>query len=765
MWELLTLWTKNIPPGLVQKTPWLATRWELIKNISVKKCVDKISWVSFFNNTGRWIIHPRPNPTTSLVLRCCSDLSKFSLETLFPLLKHLRILDLSYTSLEQMPPSISLMVNLRFLSLKGCNQLMTLTPNSSLNSSSSPFTALQHVEVLDLGGTSLNTIPDDVAKSKFMLRYLDLSCSSITSLSSFFFQDICSSLKELFFLGCTSLQSLPSSLINLINLETFSLSESQITSLPKETFERMSKLRDLNFKNNKLLLCLPKLAEHTKLKSLSLSGSPITHLSLQGCQSLKTVSLYDLDQLEELVLSATGIKEFPECILDLHRLRRLDLLALPQLRRLPWHKLHHIPEVFNFDQCECETMGDPQFVVHRSIEENLQLSSINNGVRFFLTDSKLFSSFTSQVCKHLVHEEGSLRSFYILVSSCNERRRKDIGIGVRDQFKKKTPSCYKDIPFMESTFKQQFEQSPPFSRHVEISSAERYPAGLEDILKVTESLSMSDDVFVSSLTDLNQDFPKLQNCQLQKCHLMDSIFVGNVNVQAPNLQTLWVSDLRNMKTVLSKQTFKEDNNDIYTRINPLDLFFREEKNLRQEILRRDIRQQAFVIRAALRFAAAGIPRNNFIAVKHIHLEYCPRLECIFSDDLTLYNLETLTVVHCNNLRTVFDQDKRGVKNHFLKLHSIQLHELPKLSHFDEKQKAYHQMPGWKELHFRGCWNLRRLPLLVGPRHQKVHVDGEARQCKKLQAVMGEDQISYYDFMSPPPLASFRECVKNKIFLR
>ncbi|KAJ4769374.1 Leucine-rich repeat-containing G-protein coupled receptor 5 [Rhynchospora pubera] len=669
--------------------------FEFIRSIWCKEWVSE-SWVSLSHDNDQSFQHPiEINPTiTTLILRGCTDLSKFSLETLFPSLKILRVLDLSYTSIQLLPISLSEMTNLRFLSLKGCNQLRTLTLDSSSTSNSSPLGTLEHLEFLNLSGVSLDTIPDDVGLSKSKLRYLDLSCPTVTSLSSLFFKEI-SNLRELFFLGCSSLKSLPPSFANLFNLETFFLSESQLMFLPTKTFQHMPKLSDLTLINNRLLRALPELAGHACLKSFTLSGSPITYLSLHTCRSFETVCFYDLAELEELDLSATAIKEFPISISDLHKLKRLHLLALPQLRRIPWHKLQHIPEVLKLDQCELD------------------------GSRIHLTDSRLFSSFGDEDLKKFVEEGGPLQSFHISISSCNKGNKiKSEEVGFTYRFHHKKPSCYENIPLIASTFDHQFEQSPHINRHVEISSPERYPTGLEGIFEVTESLSMWDDVFVSCLTDLHYEFSELKECRLRQCHHMDSIFKVNFYFQGKKLQKIWAIDLQNLTSVFD--------------VDPTWKFH---------------------------------PDYNFVSLKHVHLEKCPRLEGIFPNNLMLSSLETLTILHCDKLRSIFYYLEVEDTFQFPRLHTIQLYKLPKLLHLCEKQSVPLQMKKWKKLHFRGCWNLQWLPLLVGARNEKVEVDGEMRQCKKLRAGMPEDQIPCYYFKSPPPLASFREHVKNKIFLK
>ena len=61
-------------------------------------------------------------------------------------------------------------------------------------------------------------------------------------------------------------------------------------------------------------------------------------------------NLKELDALEEVDLSATGIKEIPIDILNLPRLGRLLLIGVPALRRFPWHDLKRLPDMFCLDQ-------------------------------------------------------------------------------------------------------------------------------------------------------------------------------------------------------------------------------------------------------------------------------------------------------------------------------------------------------------------------------------------------------------------------------
>jgi hypothetical protein len=90
---------------------------------------------------------------------------------------------------------------------------------------------------------------------------------------------------------------------------------------------------------------------------------------------------------------------------------------------------------------------------------------------------------------------------------------------------------------------------------------------------------------------------------------------------------------------------------------------------------------------------------------------------------------------------------------------MRLKELPLLQHLRDDVNAAISAPAWKELHVRGCWSLRRLPLLRQEHSsQAVEVSGERAWWRKL--IWDDDSSTMhsasYKSKLPLPFASFNE---------
>ncbi|XP_058105980.1 disease resistance protein At4g27190-like isoform X2 [Magnolia sinica] len=82
----------------------------------------------------------------------------------FELMPNLQILDLSYTCIESLPVSLSLLMNLRALVLTNCRHLVEV----------SQLGKLEELQLLDLSGSGLKSLPQGIA-SLIKLKWLDLS--------------------------------------------------------------------------------------------------------------------------------------------------------------------------------------------------------------------------------------------------------------------------------------------------------------------------------------------------------------------------------------------------------------------------------------------------------------------------------------------------------------------------------------------------------------------------------------------------------------
>ncbi|XP_058092036.1 disease resistance protein At4g27190-like [Magnolia sinica] len=107
----------------------------------------------------------RPNcpKLESLLLRKNTQL-KIIPNNFFDLMPKLQILDLSYTAIESLPMSLSLLVNLRALILKRCRSLLELPP----------FEQLKELEFVDLSCSAISNLPEGFG-NLVKLKQLDLS--------------------------------------------------------------------------------------------------------------------------------------------------------------------------------------------------------------------------------------------------------------------------------------------------------------------------------------------------------------------------------------------------------------------------------------------------------------------------------------------------------------------------------------------------------------------------------------------------------------
>ena len=70
--------------------------------------------------------------------------------------------------------------------------------------------------------------------------------------------------------------------------------------------------------------------------------------------------------------------------------------------------------------------------------------------------------------------------------------------------------------------------------------------------------------------------------------------------------------------------------------------------------------------------------TSFSCLKHLLLDCCPKLLCLFPSALRLPNLETLHIRFCDVLERVFDSSVLG-EDTLPRLQSLQLWELPELT--------------------------------------------------------------------------------------
>ncbi|KAL6658328.1 hypothetical protein ACP70R_003914 [Stipagrostis hirtigluma subsp. patula] len=748
-----------------------APRLERAKLLGVYE-TNKLGWVSFLDDYGRhvswdwrWerasILH-----TSTLILRGCSNVSGFHFDKVFN--RHLHVLDLSYTQINSLPP-FSKLLNLRLLSLRGCFRLETLSASQPVSEEETPPLAyLGKLQVLDMNGVPLLKVSQKDGRNKSNLHYLDLSGSRITTFPSEFFCEM-TNLEELIIGNCSNLKELPPSLTELSNLVVLHVEGTHITSFPVDMFKVMQRLHTLKLINNMLLMSLPSslskatdlrelhiyncisltlefiwelmpsvedlyiqawealefiiIHGHPNLRTFSVSGPRIRCLSLRGCSKLKIVNFSDdLTALEDADLSGTAIEEVPHNLPNLPHLRMLLLLNVPCFKRFPWHQLVRFPKVFCLDHCVDEDNQFSKVFGQQEIRaaENRQREQTTNTAQININDPRMFHSFNMGAAYELVEKGQFLQSFCVQVKPCRVRgmepKIKDVELCTDIQ----RQSPYLDINYSGANSIMPMMNIQPTQRHVEISANNRYPNGLRHLLSVTNSIFIKDDDFVKCLTDLNYSLMSLEQCQLKHCHQMTVVLrMNSVGSEAlPSLKVLQGSNLKNLLCFVQPS-----------------LWF------------------------------SGLLTLKLL--KHIHLEDCPRLVKIFPCCLSLPMLESLVILFCPNLKTIFYEDPHYdvAPSPLPNIERICLQELPQLQHIHEDVMFRSEMARWEKLFVRGCPSFQRLPLLKQEHLKlKVEVSGERDWYDKLQFIL-PDQRDYYLHVPPPEFASRKKSVIIKSYLR
>jgi hypothetical protein len=139
-------------------------------------------------------------------------------------------------------------------------------------------------------------------------------------------------------------------------------------------------------------------------------------------------------------------------------------------------------------------------------------------------------------------------------------------------------------------------------------------------------------------------------------------------------------------------------------------------------------------------------------LKHIHLENFPNLEKLFPCCLSLPALETLIILFCPNLKTIFYKQPRHevAPSPLPNIKRMYLRELPHLLHIHDDVLFQFETPSWEKLFVQ---SFHCLPLVNKECvKSKVEVSGVREWWDKLQLRLPE-QSDCYLHVAPPMFVS------------
>ncbi|XP_068329115.1 disease resistance protein RPV1-like [Pyrus communis] len=313
----------------------------------------------------------------TLSLFGCSSLEMFP--EISEVMEELAELDLSMSKIKKLPSSINYLSGLRILNLIDCKELKSLP--SSIH--------MKYLETLNLFGCSSLEMFPEISEDMEELSELNLFGSEITELPSSI-NNLCG-LRFLNLIDCKKLESLPSS-IHMNSLAMLNLSGCTSLGMFPEISEVMEELSEINLSRSKIKelpssiynLCglrILTLSDCKELKSLpsSIHMKNLETLNLFGCSSLDMFPEISevMEDLSELNLSRSKIKELPSSISNLSGLRILNLSDCKELKSLPSSIHMKYLETLNLSGCSSlEMFPDISEVMEELSDLNLSRSKI-----------------------------------------------------------------------------------------------------------------------------------------------------------------------------------------------------------------------------------------------------------------------------------------------------------------------------------------------------------------------------------------------------
>ncbi|KAM3214836.1 hypothetical protein ACQJBY_067033 [Aegilops geniculata] len=419
----------------------------------------------------------------------------------------------------------------------------------------------------------------------------------------------------------------------------------------------------------------------------TVEGASICNISLKGCSQLENLFVRALPNLVELDMSGTAIKtlDFRTMVLEVPMLKRLFLLGCQHLRAIIWGSN---ADSFRLNLLCIDTRagtGHPRPCIDQNKSYQLEAHVI-------LVDARLARSLRRLLYNHYAAVENVYLNIHLTSavyselnqSKVTEKEKKIVMYGDQVSLPQLVQADrYNGVQSMVGDAPMLAFPKPPtnnLDRHIEVTEGRHaMDSGLGAvIIRFAESLHVHD---VSTLTSAS--FPAgcswqfLRQCRMERCPDLGEVFPSGTH-EFVKLETFWASDLLMAYWICNKDGYRNRNfND-----------------------------------------------GSFRKLQHLQLRSCPRLQFVLPVWFDSFpSLETLHIIQCGDLKHVFMKDdswfpeerstKLGVA--FPRLTTIHLHDLPELQQICEFKMV---APNLKTIKIRGCWGLRRLPV-VGARSRSM----------------------------------------------
>ncbi|KAA3472476.1 disease resistance protein TAO1-like [Gossypium australe] len=256
------------------------------------------------------------------------------------IVESLRHLYLSETALKELPSSIENLIGLKELSLLNCESLVCLLDSFYKLKSLSTFDledcsrleifpevmdTMEELYELDLRRTALKELPSSIGNLIGLESLRLKNCENLVCLPDSFYK--LKSLRSFYLHGCSRWEIFPEVMDTMEMLRYLDLSGTALKEL-QSSIGNLIDLKDLVMNKCKNLVCLPD--NFYKLKSLE-------RFHLEGCSRLEIFSevMDTMEMLRYLDLSETALKELPSSIDNLIGLTELRLSYCEDLVCLP----------------------------------------------------------------------------------------------------------------------------------------------------------------------------------------------------------------------------------------------------------------------------------------------------------------------------------------------------------------------------------------------------------------------------------------------